>query len=75
MARTFRTLAFWCLAFGLCFLAGDMWLPAALSLGQAAAFMLTGLLHCTERTYMYLFGAYMLLAFVGLSIYANFFSA
>jgi hypothetical protein len=72
MDRMFRVLGFWTFVIGLMFLAGQMYIPAALFAVQTLAFVVLGSLHFTEKTYMYLFGGYMLLSFIGMVYYASF---
>lgn len=70
----FRVLGFWAFAIGLLFLAGDFVWPSVIFFAQALVFYVLGAMKLTERTYMYLFGAYMFLAFCGMVYYANFIS-
>jgi hypothetical protein len=72
MDRMFRVLGFWTFVIGLMFLAGHMYIPAALFAVQTLAFVVLGFLRFTEKTYMYLFGGYMLISFIGMVYYANF---
>ncbi|SMO48444.1 DUF2626 family protein [Melghirimyces algeriensis] len=72
MDRMFRVLGFWLLVIGLMFMAGHMNILALLFYFQAAIFFVLGYLKYTERTYMLLFGGYMVLAFTGI-VYWSFF--
>ncbi|MBD1371299.1 DUF2626 family protein [Hazenella sp. IB182357] len=72
MGRMFAVLGFWCLIFSLMFLAGHMYIPAALFAVQTAIFVILGYLGLTEKTYLYLFGAYMLVSFTGMVYYSTF---
>lgn len=72
MDRMFRVLGFWTFIIALMFLAGDMFIPSALFLLQTVIFVVLGYLRLTERTYMYLFGVYMLVSFCGMVGYATF---
>ncbi|MDA8351729.1 MAG: DUF2626 family protein [Firmicutes bacterium] len=72
MDRMFRVLGFWLLAIGLMFMAGQMYMLAGLFMFQAAIFFVLGLMNFTERTYMLIFGGYMLVAFTGI-VYWSFF--
>ncbi|MDN4594947.1 DUF2626 family protein [Polycladomyces subterraneus] len=73
MDRMFRVLGFWCLAMGIMFLAGDMYSLALLFFAQTALFVVLGFMGFTERTYMYLFCGYMVIAFIGMVTYSFFF--
>jgi len=72
MDRMFQVLGFWCFVFALMFLAGDMIIPSILFFAQTAIFVILGALRLTEKTYMYLFGVYMVIAFCGMVGYATF---
>lgn len=72
MDRMFRVLGFWTLVIALMFLAGHMYIPAALFAVQFLLFVFFGYLKLTERTYMYLFGGYMFVSFVGMVWYSTF---
>ncbi|WP_044642456.1 DUF2626 family protein [Risungbinella massiliensis] len=72
MSKMFHVLGFWALVIALMFLAGHLTIPAILFLVQAALFFLFGGLRLTERTYMYLFGAYMFVSFCGMVFYSSF---
>jgi formate-dependent nitrite reductase membrane component NrfD len=72
MDRMFRVLGFWAFVIALMFLAGHMYIPCALFLVQTVIFFVLGYMKLTERTYMYLFGAYMLVSFTGMAGYATF---
>ncbi len=68
----FRVLGFWALAIALMFIAGHMYIPAALFLLQTIVFVILGYMKFTERTYMYLFGGYMFVSFCAMVVYATF---
>jgi hypothetical protein len=70
--RMFRVLGFWALVIALMFIAGHMYIPAALFIFQAILFVILGYQHYTEKTYMYLFGSYMFISFCGMVAYATF---
>ncbi|WP_407268381.1 DUF2626 domain-containing protein [Radiobacillus sp. PE A8.2] len=72
MARMFRVLAFWTGIFTVMFYAGDMINMAYLFLAQTVFFLGVGFLNLSERMYMYLFGAYCTVFFVGFTYYSNF---
>ncbi|MEI0738213.1 DUF2626 domain-containing protein [Paenibacillus sp. JTLBN-2024] len=72
MARMFRVLGFFTLAIGLMAYAGDMVEMALLFFVQTAFFMILGYLKFTEKTYIYLFWAYMIVTFTGFSYWTVF---
>ena len=72
MDRMFRVLGFWTFITALMFLAGHMILPSLLFILQTIGFVILGYMRLTERTYMYLFGGYMFLSFIGMVSYATF---
>jgi hypothetical protein len=72
MDRMFRVLGFWTFIIALMFLAGHMYIPSVLFCIQTVAFAVLGYLQFTEKTYMYLFGGYMIFAFIGMVGYATF---
>lgn len=72
MDRMYRVLGFWCFVFALMFLAGQMVIPSILFFVQTVIFYVLGSLRLTEKTYMYLFGVYMLVSFCGMVGYATF---
>lgn len=73
MDRMFRVLGFWTFVFALMFLAGEMIIPSLLFFAQTVIFVVLGYMRLTERTYMYLFGAYMVISFCGMAGYATFY--
>lgn len=72
MARMFRVLGFFTLTIGLMAYAGDMVEMALLFFVQTAFFMILGYLKFTEKTYIYLFWAYMIVTFTGFSYWTVF---
>ncbi|MDG0793260.1 DUF2626 domain-containing protein [Cohnella ginsengisoli] len=72
MARMFRMLGFWTLAIALMSFAGDMYEMALLFFIQTAAFFLLGYLKFTERTYVFMFWGYMIIAFLGFTYWTVF---
>lgn len=72
MDRMFRVLGFWTFVTALMFLAGHMMIPSLLFFIQTIGFVILGYMRLTERTYMYLFGGYMFISFVGMVGYATF---
>ncbi|MDQ0416364.1 hypothetical protein J2Z48_000528 [Croceifilum oryzae] len=74
MDRMFKVLGFWALIIAIMFLAGGhhFQIPAILFFVQALLFYIFGAMKLTEKTYMYLFGGYMFISFIGMVWYANF---
>ncbi|MBN3525946.1 MULTISPECIES: DUF2626 domain-containing protein [Paenibacillus] len=72
MARMYRVLGFWTLVIGLMAFAGDMIEMALLFFMQTAFFVLLGYLKLSERTYILLFWAYMIVCFSGFSYWTVF---
>ena len=72
MDRMFSVLAFWTGIFTVMFYVGDMMTPAILSLVQTVFFLTVAYLKLSERMYMYLFGAYCTIFFIGFTWYSEF---
>lgn len=72
MARMYRVLGFWTLIIALMALAGHMTNMALLFFAQTAVFMFLGYMNLKEKTYMYLFWGYMLVAFFGITYWSFF---
>ncbi|MBU8908987.1 DUF2626 domain-containing protein [Desertibacillus haloalkaliphilus] len=72
MDRMFRVLAFWTGIFSVLFYVGDMLNMALLFFAQTGAFLALGYLNLSERMYMYIFGAYLTVFFVGFTYYSTF---
>ncbi|HHY20533.1 MAG TPA: DUF2626 domain-containing protein [Bacilli bacterium] len=72
MDRMFRVLAFWTGIFAVLFYVGDMYSMALLFFAQTGGFLLLGYLNLSERVYMYIFGAYLTVFFVGFTYYSTF---
>jgi hypothetical protein len=72
MARMFRVLGFWTLVIALMAFAGDMIEMALLFFFQTAVFVLLGYLNFSERTYLMMFWAYMVLTFLGFTYWTVF---
>lgn len=75
MPRMFHVLAFFTLVFAVMFFVDDKPNAALLFLGQTVIFATLGFLNLKEKTYMYLFGAYLTLFFVGFTYWAEFMMA
>ena len=72
MDNMFKLLGFWTGMFTVMFYIGGM-MPATLLFGaNTVFFVMLGYLKLTERMYMYLFGAYLMVFMVGFSYYATF---
>ncbi len=72
MERMFRVLGFWTGIFSVMFYVGDMHSTALLFLGQTGFFVLLSYLNLTERMYIYVFGAYLTVFFIGFTYYTTF---
>lgn len=77
--RMFRVLGFWTAIFSIMFFAGSsgepgdkMLVMSLLFLAQTGFFLLLGYLRLSERMYMYIFGAYLTVFFVGFTYYTVF---
>ena len=73
MDRMFRVLGFWTGIFSVMFYVGDMQQAALLFLGQTGFFVLLSYLKLTERMYIYVFGAYLTVFFIGFTYYTTFY--
>ncbi|MCU9613864.1 DUF2626 domain-containing protein [Caldibacillus lycopersici] len=74
MDRMFRVLSFWTAIFSVMFFVGgeELNVLALLFLAQTGFFLLLGYLRLSERMYMYIFGAYLTIFFVGFTYYTTF---
>lgn len=72
MDRVFRVIAFWTGIFSVMFYVGHMNPAALLFMVQTAFFLAISFLKLSERMYMYIFGAYLTVFFVGFSYYTAF---
>jgi hypothetical protein len=72
VARMFRVLGFFTLAIGLMALAGDLTGMALLFFFQTAAFVFLGYMNLTERAYLLIFWAYMIVCFLGFTYWTFF---
>lgn len=72
MERMFRVLGFWTGIFAIMFFVGEMKEMALLFLGQTVFFVMVSYLALTERMYIYIFGAYLIIFFVGFTYYTTF---
>ncbi len=72
MERMYRVLGFWTGIFAVMFFIGDMLEVSLLFFGQTGFFILLSYLKLSERMYMYVFGAYLTIFFVGFTYYTTF---
>lgn len=64
MDRMYRVMAFWLFVMALMFFIGDMPNLAGLFIFQTLVFLALSYFRLSERAYMYIFGGYMVFAFV-----------
>ncbi|WP_088006353.1 DUF2626 domain-containing protein [Indiicoccus explosivorum] len=72
MDNMFKLMGFWTGIFAVMFYLGDMPEASLLMLGNTGFFILFGFLNLSERMYMYVFGAYLTVFFVGFTYYSTF---
>ncbi|WP_102027034.1 DUF2626 domain-containing protein [Salirhabdus sp. Marseille-P4669] len=72
MDRMYRVLGFWTGIFTVMFYIGDMISASILFLVQTVFFIGLGYLNLSERMYMYIFGAYCTIFFIGFTYYTTF---
>ncbi len=72
MDRMFRVLGFWTGIFAVMFYLGDMKTTSLLFFGQTGFFVFLSYLKLTERMYIYIFGAYLTIFFVGFTYWTTF---
>ncbi|GAA0482346.1 DUF2626 domain-containing protein [Virgibacillus sp. MSP4-1] len=72
MDRMFRVLSFWTGIFTVMFYVGEMYNTSILFLAQTVFFLTLGYLKLSERLYMYIFGAYCTVFFIGFTYYTTF---
>lgn len=72
MDRMFRVLGFWTGIFAVMFFVGDMYPASLIFFASTGFFVLLSYLKLTERMYIYLFGAYLTVFFVGFTYYTTF---
>ena len=72
MDRMFRLLAFWTGMFSVIFFAGELYVASILFLVQTAFFLTLSYLRLSERMYIYIFGAYLTVFFVGFTYWTTF---
>ncbi|WP_077621512.1 DUF2626 domain-containing protein [Sediminibacillus massiliensis] len=72
MDRMYRVLAFWTGIFTVMFFIAGLNNLTMLFLVQTVFFVAVSYLNLSERMYMYLFGAYCTVFFIGFTYYSNF---
>ncbi|AQQ53003.1 DUF2626 domain-containing protein [Planococcus lenghuensis] len=72
MDNMFKLMGFWTGIFSVMFYLGDMPEVSLIMLGNTGFFILFGFLNLSERMYMYVFGAYLTVFFVGFTYYTTF---
>ncbi|MBB6448893.1 hypothetical protein HNR44_000842 [Geomicrobium halophilum] len=72
MSRMYRVMGFWTGVFAVLFFVGEMYEVSLLFFAQTAAFVGLGFMNLHERTYVYIFGAYLTLFMVSFSYYTMF---
>ncbi|RKD72980.1 MULTISPECIES: DUF2626 domain-containing protein [Sinobaca] len=72
MDRMFRVISFWTTVFAVLFFVGDMFQMALLFFAQTAVFLGLGFMNLSERMYVYIFGIYLTVFFVGFTYYTTF---
>jgi len=72
MDRMFRVLGFWTGIFSVMFYLGHMEQVALIFFGQTGFFILLSYLKLSERMYIYVFGAYLTVAFAAFTYYTTF---
>lgn len=72
MERMFRVLGFWTGIFAIMFFVGEMNEMALLFIIQTIFFVFVSYLNLTERMYIYIFGAYLTIFFIGFTYYTTF---
>ena len=72
MDNMFKVMGWWTGIFAVLFYAGDMVPAAILFVANTVFFLILGYLNLTERMYMYMFGAYLMVFTVGFTYYATF---
>ncbi|WP_147802890.1 DUF2626 domain-containing protein [Alkalicoccus halolimnae] len=72
MERMYRVLGFWTGIFAVLFLVGEMVEASILFFAQTGVFIALSYLKLSERAYVYIFGAYLTVFFVGFTYYTTF---
>ncbi|KZZ86307.1 MULTISPECIES: DUF2626 domain-containing protein [Bacillaceae] len=72
MDRMFRVLGFWTGIFAVMFYLGEMEETSLLFFAQTVFFVFLSYLKLSERMYIYIFGAYLTVFFVGFTYWTTF---
>lgn len=72
MDKMFKLMGWWTGIFAILFYVGDMTAVALIMVANTGFFILLGFLNISERMYMYVFGAYLTIFFVGFTYYTTF---
>lgn len=72
MDKMYKVMAFWTGIFSVMFYLGGMVEVSLLFVANTGFFLLLGFLNLTERMYMYIFGAYLMVFFAGFTYYTTF---
>jgi hypothetical protein len=72
MDRMYRVLAFWTLIIAIMAFLGHMAAFGVIFLVQTLVFLLLGYMNLSEKTYIYIFWAYMIVSFSGIFYWAFF---
>ncbi len=72
MDKMYRVCGFWTAIFAVMFFVGEMYTASLIFLGQTGFFILLSYLKLSERMYIYIFGAYLTIFFVGFTYWTTF---
>lgn len=72
MDRMFRVCGFWTGIFAVMFFVGGMYETSLIFFVQTGFFLILSYLKLTERMYLYVFGAYLTVFFVGFTYWTTF---
>ncbi len=72
MERMYRVLGFWTGIFTIMFFIGNMYSTSLIFLCQTGFFVFLSYLKLTERMYIYIFGAYLTVFFIGFTYWTTF---
>ncbi|MCF6137890.1 DUF2626 domain-containing protein [Pseudalkalibacillus berkeleyi] len=72
MARMYRMMGFWTAVIAIMAYVGGMEAFALLFVGQTVMFVALGYLNLSERLYIYIFGAYLTVFFIGFTYWTTF---
>jgi hypothetical protein len=72
MDRMYRVLGFWTAVIAVMSYLGDMYTMSLLFFGQTGFFVALSYLKLSERMYIYIFGAYLVVFFIGFTYWSTF---